>query len=353
MSQPIDIVISFDTTGSMYPCLSEVRRRVDEVAARLFREIPGLRVGIIAHGDYCDSRIYVTKHLQLTNDANAVSYFVKHVEATHGGDAPECYELVLQEARTNMDWTKDSKRLLVMIGDEVPHPVAHTPGKIDWKVETTKLLESGVVVHGVQALNNRHAEIFYKGISDTTGGLHLRLAQFSEAADMLIAMTYGQVSHEAVIGYESEIVADKRMTRSLSAIFDKLLKRDPATGVYGSVDARAVDPARFQKIHVPVDQPITQLVQAQGLVFSAGRGFYEFTKREKIQAGKEVVILDTETGDMFEGSAARDVLGLPHGTAINLNPRDAGFDTRKYKVFVQSTSYNRKLIGGTTFLYEA
>jgi hypothetical protein len=28
-------------------------------------------------------------------------------------------------------------------------------------------------------------------------------------------------------------------------------------------------------------------------------------------------------------------------------------DIRDYRVFIQSTSYNRKLIGGTGFLYEA
>lgn len=354
MTQPIDIAFSFDTTGSMYPCIAEVRRRVDETVARLFKEVPNLRVAIIAHGDYCDARsTYVTKHLQFTNDPNAVSYFVKNVEATGGGDAPECYELVLQEARTKLDWTPDSRRLLVMIGDEVPHPIAHNPGRIDWKVEALALRDHGVVIHGVQALNNRHAEPFYKTIADSTGGVHLRLSQFSEATEMLLAMAYGQVSTEAIQAYETEVVESKRMTRSLSAIFDKLLKRDPSTGVYASVDARASDPARFQRIHVSVDQPIKELVQANGLIFKVGRGFYEFTKRETIQASKEVLILDNETGDMFEGTAAREVLGLPHGASINLNPRDAGFDTSKYKVFVQSTSANRKLIGGTTFLYEA
>jgi hypothetical protein len=354
MSEPIDIVITFDTTGSMYPCLTEVRRRVDETATRLFREIPNLRIGIIAHGDYCDARTsYVTKHLQLTSDPIAVSYFVKNVEATHGGDAPECYELVLREARTKMEWTPGSKRLLAMIGDDVPHPVAHTPDKIDWRTEVGALLDAGVVIHGVQALSRRHADSFYSDISSRTGGLHLRLSQFNEATDALIAMTFGQVSHEAVAAYETEVVSDRRMTRSLSAIFDKILKRDPATGSYATVDARATDPARFQRLPVTHDQPIKDFVVSNGLIFRVGRGFYEFTKRETIQARKEVLILDRETGDMYEGRAAREVLGLPEHAAINLNPRDAGFDTKRYTVFVQSTSANRKLVGGTTFLYEA
>lgn len=353
MTQPIEIVVSFDSTGSMYGCLSEVRRRVSETAERLFKEIPGLKIGIIAHGDYCDERTtYVTKHLQLTDDVNAVTHFVNGVERTGGGDAPECYELVLHEAHQVVKWTPDSRRVLVMIGDEVPHPVAHNPKRLAWDAEAKKLRDIGVVVHGVQALNNRHAESFYGGIANITGGVHLRLAQFTEATQLLFAVAYQQSGEEALQNYEQELVTNKQMTRSLSAIFDKLMKRDPNTGTYGAVDARASDPSRFQKIAVPSDCSIKDFTLANDLIFKVGRGFYEFTKKETIQASKEVIILDRTTGDMFEGNAARDVLGLPYGSPIRMDPRTAGFDTTKYTVFVQSTSANRKLIGGTDFLYD-
>jgi hypothetical protein len=353
MTQPIDLLFTFDTTGSMYGALTEVRRRVSETVTRLFKEVPNLRIGIIAHGDYCDEgRTYVTKHLQLTEDVNAVTHFVNGVGMTGGGDAPECYELVLHEAHTLVKWTEGSRRVMALIGDEVPHAVAHNPKRLAWNEEAAKLRDIGVVVHGVQALNNRHAESFYSGIANITGGVHLRLAQFSEATQLLFAVAYQQQGEEALQNYEQELVANKQMTRSLSAIFDKLMRRDPNTGVYGSVDARASDPSRFQKILVPSDCSIKDFTISNDLIFKVGRGFYEFTKKETIQASKEVIILDRETGDMFEGNAARDVLGLPHGSPIRMDPKSAGFDTNKYKVFVQSTSANRKLIGGTTFLYD-
>lgn len=349
-SDIIEIVFSFDTTGSMYPALSEVRRRVDETVKRLFAEIPHLRIGIVAHGDYCDARTtYVTKHLQLTNDPNAVSYFVKNVEATYGGDAPECYELVLNEVADQMQWTPGSKRVLVMIGDDIPHPPAHNPKHLNWKDEVARLTNMGVLIHGVQALNRRYATAFYQGMADLSGGAHLTLAQFSEATEMLLAIAYQQQGGEALAKYEEEIVSKKRMTRSLSGIFDKLSRRDPSTGRYRSLDARAVEAGRFQQIQVDIDQPIKDVVASNGLVFKTGRGFYEFTKRETIQAKKEIVILDQDTGDMYQGSAAREVLGLPMGESTDISPN---YDRSKYKVFVQSTSNNRKLIGGSTFLYE-
>lgn len=348
MNEPIDIVFSFDTTGSMYPCLTQVRRQIDQTAQRLFKDIPNLNIGIIAHGDYCDSHIYVTKHLALSSDPNAVSYFVKNVEATGGGDWPECYELVLHEAHTQVNWREGSKRVLVVVGDAIPHPPAHNPKRLDWRKELDTLTSKGILVHGVQCLHgNREADQFYREMGARTGGMHIKLAQFNEATELFLAVAYQQQSPEALQQFEEEIVTAKRMTRSMSTIFDTLSKRD-AKGRYRKVDARAVAEGRFQQIPVDYDQPIKALVQANGLIFKVGRGFYEFTKKETIQAYKEVVILDKETGDMYEGAAAREVLGLPEGS-VDIKPT---YDKAKYTVFVQSTSNNRKLIGGTMFLYE-
>lgn len=354
MSEPIDILISFDTTGSMYPCLAEVRRKVEETAKRLFATIPNLQIGIIAHGDYCDRQTsYVTKHLALTGDANAVSYFVKSVERTGGGDAPECYELVLAEAHKSVRWRKDSKRLLVMIGDDNPHPPAHNPGRLDWREELRALTKEGILVNAVQCLARSHATPFWREMASATGGFHLNLGQFNEATELLLAMAYQQVSPEALQRYEEEVVTTHKMTRSLSDIFTKLSNRDPSTGRFRKVDARAVSASKFQRIFVDRDMAIQNLVEDNGLYFELGRGFYEFMKRETIQAHKEVVILDTVSGDMYQGDAGREVIGLPTGRDIRLSPKEATFDKARYKVFIQSTSNNRKLIAGTDFLYEA
>jgi hypothetical protein len=46
----IDVVFSFDTTGSMYPCLEEVRTKLQEITKRLVKDIPNIRIALIAHG---------------------------------------------------------------------------------------------------------------------------------------------------------------------------------------------------------------------------------------------------------------------------------------------------------------
>jgi hypothetical protein len=117
----IDVLFTFDDTGSMYPCLTQVRREVEATVRRLFRDIPGLRVAIIAHGDYCDARTsYVIKKIDFSSDLERICHFIRNVGPTDGGDAPECYELVLNEARA-MSWRAGAAKVLAMIGDDVPH----------------------------------------------------------------------------------------------------------------------------------------------------------------------------------------------------------------------------------------
>ena len=111
----VDVVFSFDTTGSMYACLAEVRRGIKEAIRRLKAEVPNIRIAIIAHGDYCDARFsYVTKMVGFTEDENLLCNFVQTVGATGGGDADECYELVLKEARTNLKWRPGSARYFAL-----------------------------------------------------------------------------------------------------------------------------------------------------------------------------------------------------------------------------------------------
>lgn len=62
---------------------------------------------IIAHGDYCDyEKTYMTKGIDFTRDVEALKDFIQNTPGTHGGDTPECYELVLREARTGLSWRK-------------------------------------------------------------------------------------------------------------------------------------------------------------------------------------------------------------------------------------------------------
>jgi hypothetical protein len=347
-----DFVISFDTTGSMYPCLTEVRERVAELVQRLFSQNPDARISIAAHGDYCDARstyVMVNTPFKDVSEKQVLIDFAKNVKKTNGGDGPECYELVLFNVG-NMHWQADNK-VFIIFADAVPHDARETQNYLglDWRTEAKKLGEKGVNIYSIQCLDyGRDADFFYDNIARVTNGYHLRLHQFNNAVEAILAISSKQVGE--LEAYHKELEDEFRMNRGLSEIFKSLGSKKVTDTKFTIKTAGLipVSPTRFQILTVPYDVDIMSFVKSTGAEFRKGRGFYQFTKRETIQENKEVVLRDKLTGDMFTGPEARIMIGLPYGERGDISPKYF----EQYEVYVQSTSSNRKLIGRTKFLYE-
>ena len=349
--ETMDVVFSFDTTGSMYPCLTQLRKNVKATVNKLFDEIPNIRVGVIAHGDYCDAPRTITK-FDLSTDKAAICKFIEKVEPTGGGDAPEAYELALHEARS-FSWTSGRNKAVVLIGDDVPHGPNEKQNhkKLDWRNELGLLLEANIHVHAVQALGRTHATKFYEEVARITGGFHLELNQFADVTDLLTALCYKQAGNaDQLTHFEQEVAKKGGMNRSMSKAFSTLSGKKPSAtkASFGKVSLDAVPAGRFQALVVDEDTPIPVFVKENGLEFKIGRGFYEFTKKVEVQAHKEVILQEKTSGDMFTGTKAREMLGLPSTGSVKIEPGELG----TFRAFIQSTSPNRKLLAGTRFLYE-
>lgn len=352
----VDFFFNFDSTGSMYPVIDAVRRRLEEVVTRLFVEMPNIRIGVGANGDYCDSYIYVTKHIPISNDIHQITQFIRNVERTGGGgNGGEAYEQVLKNAKT-FNWRPDAVKILVMISDEPPHIPSYRDNvnRTDWRQEIRELANLNISVTTVQCLSRRDAGPYYREAPAVTGGYALTLDQFPDMVELMMAVVYQQSGLEPLERYESEVQTKGRMNRSLGRAFDTLAGRQihQMQDRYGVIDASLdpVPPGRFQILEVgPSPQVIKAFVESNGLPFKTGRGFYEFVKREEIQEYKEVVLRDKLTGDMFTGDKAKEMIGLTPGVRQNLTP---GPSTDKFDIFIQSTSFNRKLNANTRFLYE-
>lgn len=340
-----DILISFDTTGSMSACIKQVRRNVVQLVTELF-QFKDTRIGIITHGDYCDNPIMT--NLSFSSELSQVVQFVERAPDTYGGDAPECYELVLSEARI-FDWQAEN-RIMLLIGDSTPHHPSESQNRrnLDWKIEAEQLASyNGVKIYAVQCLNHRSSDSFYDGLARIGGTQKLSLHQFADINKLLTAVFYKQVGDEYVVRYGEELKKKGSMNRNIASILDSLLEAGKFIGgIGGDADLEAVDPTRFQILEVDYDCSIKDFVEDFGARFKVGRGFYELTKRVLVQEYKEVVLRD-KNGDMFSGAKARDLIGLPLGERGHVTPKDIG-----YEIFIQSTSHNRKLLAGTKFLYE-
>ena len=371
MPNPIDIVFSFDTTGSMYPCLSEVRKNIMGTITALFYDIPDLRISIVAHGDYCDrDHPYTIKFLDFSSDKSEIRDFIKNVERTGGGDVPECYELVLRTVREKLSWRDNSTSVLVMIGDATPHSPDYPDNNyhIDWKHEIEVYKNRNIQIYSIHAMAScrTFSKYFYETIANKTNGMYLTLEQFSDINDILIGVCYKQSSKDMLDKYVERIKpkANRNMGRVIATLTGKEYKEnDEINKSYAfSIDSGLipVPASRFQVFEIPDygKVAIKSFVKEQGIEFQIGRGFYELTKTEEIQQYKEIILQDIITGDFFNGADVRKFLGLlpqiegKKGSGItekiNLNKKKLS----NYRVFVQSTSVNRALIPNTHFLYE-
>lgn len=387
IKKEIDLLVSFDTTGSMYPVLAQVRQRVSEFLHQMFTEFTDLRISVIAHGDYCDkNNPYTIRVMDFTRDVDRLREFVMETKPTYGGDSDECYELVLHTAHTELEWRPEALKLMIMIGDASPHSSSYHMNydRLDWVEETRKLYEESIKVYAVHALSYMRSSSrnFYKSVAEITEGTYLTLDQFNDIIDIIKATCYQQGGEDKLNEYITIIRDSGRMTNSLDINFKRLqgidvsdlieeryarsMRRERSYTYHGSRSMSPDDvtikemgklvpvlPGRFQTMLVEEDTPIKEFVESNGIKFKKGRGFYELSKAETVQQYKEVIIQDRETGEMFNGTQVREELGLlPQSEKGGANERLHKSAAEKYRVFVQSTSVNRKLINGTTFLYE-
>jgi hypothetical protein len=352
----IDLAISFDDTGSMYAVRRQVRAQAKDLVDRLSKDLPGIRFAIIIHNDYCDmpNHMYVQN---FTTDLNVVKKFIDRDSPAGGGDAPECYELALQEAK-KLSWQSDRKAL-VMIGDEIPHSVGYRYGShvnnIDWRKEAQAIGDMGIPIYGVQALGRSSSNFFYEGISKMTGGIRLDLAQFQHIVTYINAIAYKQ-SGQLEEYQNSDPTFTKNM--ALKAMFNKLR----GLGAGAALTEEKIELlAKFQVMTVREATAIKQFVEENGCTYRKGKGYYQLIERtedgkanrEIIQANKEVIFVDKETGEANADTAwCREQLKVPFGTKGGVSPLSLPDVMNKYKIFVQSNSYTRVLDKGTEFLFE-
>ena len=118
----LDLVFVMDATASMGNELADIRANLASIARILNRLSPKLRMGFVAYRDWDAPPIVSAFGIRAMSDANlqAILKFVDGLEARGGADRPEPVDQALQAA-VNMDWRKDAKGRIIIIGDAPAH----------------------------------------------------------------------------------------------------------------------------------------------------------------------------------------------------------------------------------------
>lgn len=198
----LDMVIAFDTTGSMSAYIDDVRQQVAELIPRLFKDNEDLRLGIVAFGDYCDMQSKYLfgdayQCLPLTNRENDIIRFIRESRNTSGGDGDEFYELVIKRIVEETPWRHGSTRSLLLISDAEPHPLGYTykdyvvNNQIDWRHEARKAANRRIKIDTVTI----NPLPWYKQLSAMTNGISVPFSSSHYTSDLIVAGTMARGSH--------------------------------------------------------------------------------------------------------------------------------------------------------------
>lgn len=136
-SDKLDVVFSFDLTGSMGGYINDAKANAAAICADLKLVSPDLRIGVISQVDYpntYDSYGYANTYGQapdyaykldapLSSDCDSVMTVINGLTLGWGADNPQDYTRMMYEAAADpgIGWRDEAQRIVIMFGDSVPH----------------------------------------------------------------------------------------------------------------------------------------------------------------------------------------------------------------------------------------
>lgn len=115
----IEIVIVFDSTGSMGSEINAVKNRIGQIVESVVEKIPRARFSLVTYRDLKEA--YVVRGIELETDVQKIQSFVNNVTADGGGDRPEAVQHGMRWALYQNDYRNQAQKVMLIFGDAPPH----------------------------------------------------------------------------------------------------------------------------------------------------------------------------------------------------------------------------------------
>ena len=115
----LDIVITFDSTGSMHGEINQVKAKIERIGKVLFQLVPKTRIGICTYRDKGDD--YVVKGLRLTDNLGKIAEYLETIRAAGGNDVPEAVDAGLEWSIQQNQFRRNARKIILIFGDAPPH----------------------------------------------------------------------------------------------------------------------------------------------------------------------------------------------------------------------------------------
>lgn len=115
----LDIVMVFDSTGSMGGEINQVKSQISRIGGTLYKLVPNTRISICTYRDEGDE--YEAKGQPLSNSLTDIRSYLDTIYAGGGGDHPEAVHAGLAWAVKNNDYQSRARKVILLFGDAPPH----------------------------------------------------------------------------------------------------------------------------------------------------------------------------------------------------------------------------------------
>ena len=194
-SPALDLMLVFDTTGSMTDELSYLQAELEGVVSRVKEENGNLPIRLSVNFYRDEGDQYVVRPFPFTTSVSGALRDLRAQHATGGGDYEEAVEQALENALHEHDWSQESVKLLFLILDAPPH---NTP-EITTKMH---MLMKDAAAQGIRIIPvassgvDQETEFLMRTIAAATGGTYVFLTDDSGVGESHLAPTIGPYTVE-------------------------------------------------------------------------------------------------------------------------------------------------------------
>jgi len=219
----LDLVFTFDCTGSMGEYILAAKQGIENIAQRLVQsEGYDLRFGLVAYRDHPpQDKTFVTKSFPFTASLADIHCSLSSLSADGGGDGPEAVAAALK-ATCDADWRDDATKVCILIADAPPHGLGESgdgfpdgdPDGVDPLAVLDKMSSMGVTVYSVgcqPALSSyRFATEFFIACAERTNGQAVALGSAAALADVIMGGAIEEMDLEALSNQVAGLSAQYR-----------------------------------------------------------------------------------------------------------------------------------------------
>jgi hypothetical protein len=187
----LDIVITFDSTGSMQGEIDQVKNQIHRIGSVLFGLIEKARIGICTYRDHGDK--YLVQGLPLTDNLNEVVLYLENIDAAGGRDEPEAVDEGIEWA-TQQAFRRSARKVILLFGDAPPHPSR----AVSCQKMASEFRKRGGIISTVTCRNVSRMPDFVS-IAELGGGEAFLTTGEREIVTQLIVLVFGSQHREKVV----------------------------------------------------------------------------------------------------------------------------------------------------------